>query len=64
MDYEHAIITFDDDELEEVPSAVSPSHQVTRWVIVDLEPRHDLLERVRDVFISNTVASRRGQDLH
>jgi hypothetical protein len=64
MDHEHVPGTFDDDELEEVAGAVGTSHEVTRRVVVELEPRNDVLERVGDVLISYSMASRRRQDLH
>ncbi len=64
MDHEHVLATFDDDELEEVAGTIGPSDQVARWVIVELEPGSDLVERVGNVFISNSVASRGRQDLN
>ena len=63
MDHEHLPGTFDDDELEEVAGTVGTSHEVTRWVVVELEPRNDVLERVGDVLNSYSIASRRRQDL-
>lgn len=64
MDHEHVLNTFDEDELEQVPGAIGASHQVTRWVIIELKPGNDVLKRVGDVLISYFVASRRRQDLH
>ena len=46
MDHEHLPGTFDDDELEEVAGTVGSSHEVTRRMVVELEPRNDVLERV------------------
>ncbi len=63
MDHEHVPGTFDDDELEEVAGTVGSSHEVTRRVVVELEPRNDVLERVDDVLNSYSIASRRRQDL-
>lgn len=63
MDHEHVSGSFDDDELEEVAGTVRTSHEVTKRVVVELEPRHDVLERVSDVLISYSMASRRRQDL-
>lgn len=57
MDHEHVPGTFDDDELEEVACTIGSSHEVTRWVVVELEPRNDVLERVGDVIISDSMAS-------
>jgi len=64
MNHELVPGTFDDDELEEVAGTVGTSHEVTRRVVVELEPRNDVLERVGDVLISYSMASRRRQDLH
>jgi len=63
MDHEHVPGTFDD-ELEEVAGTVGSSHEVSRRVVVELEPRNDVVERVGDVLISRSMASRRRQDLH
>ncbi len=52
MDHEHVSGTFDDDELEEVVGTVGTSHEVTKRVVVELEPRNAVLERVSDVLIS------------
>ncbi len=64
MDHKDVLDSFDDDKLEEVAGTVGASYQETGWVVIELEPGSDVLERVSDVFISYLVASRRRQDLH
>lgn len=59
MDHEHVHVTFDGDELEEVAGTIRTSHQVTRRIVVELEPGNYVLERVGDVIISHLVASGR-----
>ena len=54
MDHEHVTSTFDDDELEEVAGTIGSGHEVTGWIVVELEPRDGMLERVGDVSSSRT----------
>ena len=64
MDHEHVPGPFDEGEFEEAAGTIRCSHEVTRWVVVELEPGNDVLERVGDVLISYSMASCRRQDLH
>lgn len=64
MDRQHTRVDQDHHNLEEVARAIGADHEISRWVLTELDPRDRLAESVIDVLIADTVPTGRRIDLH
>ena len=64
MDYEHAGVRMNDNQLQQVPRPVRAGEEEAGRVVTQLAPCNGVLVCVGDVLIGDAVASRRLVDLH